>query len=132
MTSDKDGLAFFLSLERRVWQALQSGDADADRALLSEQFLGVYPSGLSDRAGHAEQLESGPSVANYRLSEARCVEVAEAAHLLVYRADYRRITPAGVSDEQAMWVSSLWCQQQGHWCCTFSQDTPIEAASLRQ
>ena len=128
MNSEAEELQFFLSLEERVWRALQTGDVAADRALLSKQFLGVYPSGLSDRAGHAEQLASGPSIATYRLSESWCDEVAPGAHLLVYRADYCRITPAGVSGEQAMWVSSLWRQQQGDWRCVFSQDTPIEAA----
>lgn len=128
MSSEREILAFFFSLEERVWQALKSGDAEADRLLLSEQFLGVYPSGLSGRAGHAEQLDSGPSIASYRLSEAKCVEVGQGAYLLVYRADYRRITQVGVSNEQAMWVSSLWRLQQGNWRCVFSQDTPIEAA----
>lgn len=128
MSSEGESLVFFLSLEERVWQALQSGDAEADRVLLSGKFLGVYPSGLSDRAGHAEQLDSGPSIADYRLSEARCVEVCPGAYLLVYRADYCRITQVGVSNEQAMWVSSLWRQQQDDWCCAFSQDTPIDEA----
>ena len=126
MNSEIESLAYFLSLERQVWEALRSGDADTDRALLSDRFLGVYPCGLSDRAGHAEQLDLGPSIASYQLTEARVVEVSQCAYLLVYRADYRRITPAGVSDEQAMWVSSLWCHQQDDWRCVFSQDTPVE------
>src|SRR3954453_10291357 len=53
----------FLELETRVWQALTEGDASADASLLSEDFLGVYPTGFAGRDDHTGALTGGPTVA---------------------------------------------------------------------
>jgi len=47
--------------------------------------------------------------------------VSESAVLLSYRAVYTR---AGAAKQEAMYVSSLWCQRGGRWVNVFSQDTP--------
>ncbi|WP_299350295.1 nuclear transport factor 2 family protein [uncultured Shimia sp.] len=111
-----------VALETRVWQALVSGDSEADGALLSADFLGVYPSGFSDRAGHMEQLSDGPSMAEFQLSETRLMEFGPGRVLLAYRADYR--TP-NATKWQAMLISSLWESIDGQWINRFSQDTPV-------
>ncbi len=54
-----------IELETGVWLALQRGDAEADRKLLSEDFLGVYPTGFADRADHVGQLADGPTVTEF-------------------------------------------------------------------
>ncbi|NDV00870.1 DUF4440 domain-containing protein [Pseudoroseicyclus tamaricis] len=110
----------FLKLERQVWEALVAGDAAADAALLAEEFLGVYSSGFSDRAGHAAQLEGGPSVADYRLSEARLMELGPGRVLLAYLATFRKV---GEAREEAMYVSSIWEERGGTWLNVFSQDS---------
>jgi hypothetical protein len=51
MAADDVDLDSLLALETKVWEALQRGDAEQDRALLSADFIGVYPSGFADRAG---------------------------------------------------------------------------------
>ena len=113
-------LAGMLALESSVWEALVRGDAEADRAALSPDFLGVYPSGFSDREGHVSQLDAGPSVSEYALSEARLQVYAPDLAMLSYRARFRR-----GQELQEMYVSSLW-QRQGHgWRNLFSQDTPV-------
>lgn len=111
-----------LALEEKVWQALADGDPQADGQMLSEDFLGVYPSGFSDKAGHCGQLEAGPVMAEYRLSAAQLRCVSQDAVLLSYRADYR---PAGSEEWQAMLISSLWERQADGWINSFSQDTPL-------
>ena len=116
-------LAAFVALETQVWQALVDGDAGADERLLSVDFLGVYPSGFSDRAGHVDQLVDGPSVASFELDDARLLDVAEEAVMLSYRATYRRTTSAS---PEAMYVSSLWCRRGDGWINIFSQDTPAD------
>lgn len=107
--------------ERAVWQALLSGDAAADGALLSENFLGVYPDGFAGRADHAAQLEAGPSVADYRLSDLKILPLGPDHALIAYRADYRRFAEGAV---EAMYVSSIWQWAPGGWRNIFSQDTP--------
>ena len=116
------GLDLLLELEHAVWRALVDGTPDVDARLLATDFLGVYPTGFADRSDHAGQLADGPTVADYSLSDARVVEVSDAAALLVYRATYRRPDRA---DRAEMYVSSLWCRRGDAWVNTFSQDTPV-------
>ncbi|MGY9083794.1 MAG: nuclear transport factor 2 family protein [Acidimicrobiales bacterium] len=121
---DKDqalDVGFFVDLETRVWQALVDGDARADAACLSPDFLGVYPSGFAGREDHAALLDDGPTVTSYVLSESRLNRVTGDAAMLSYRADFVR-----PSDSAAIvwYVSSLWCRRGSEWVNTFSQDTP--------
>lgn len=115
---------FFLDLESKVWAAQVSGDGDADRRLLSSDFLGVYPSGVATRTDHVQQLSDGPVMRTYALSQAQLIAVSPTAVLLSYRADFQR--PA-VAAPEAMFVSSLWRHIDGRWQNTFSQDTPASA-----
>ena len=118
-------IEYFISLERRVWDALVAGDADADRALLADDFVGVYPTGFAGRADHVGQLSDGPTVTAYSIARPVLVAIADDAALLAYAARFRRLADA---DEETMYVSSLWCRRDGRWVNTFSQDTPRGAA----
>lgn len=110
-----------LACETAVWQALVDGDAQADEAALSPDFLGVYPSGFSDRAGHVSQLADGPSIARFSLSQAQIRPLPGDHALLSYHAVYQR---AGSDLSEAMFVSSLWRKEGTLWVNLFSQDTP--------
>lgn len=121
---DEQLLAELLAQETRVWQALAAGDAESDAAALSPEFLGLYPSGYADRAGHVAQLQGGPTVANWCLTEPRVLRFGPEHALLAYRAEYTR--PAGGPAER-MWVSSVWRRQGDGWINLFSQDTPCDA-----
>ena len=118
---DTPDVQFFVGLETRVWEALVSGDQEADRAMLSADFLGVYPTGFSDREQHVAQLWGGATMTAYTLRDARVVLVTPETVMLSYRAEY---TAVGSDREDAMYISSLWQQRQGRWWNTFSQDTP--------
>jgi hypothetical protein len=115
---------FVVALESRVWDALVHGDSDADHALLARDFLGVYPTGFADRAGHADQLADGPTVASYAIAEAQLIHVSPMAVVLCYRADYRRLLGGVAQRPETMYVSSLWVERDGRWLNVFSQDTP--------
>ncbi|MFN4896891.1 MAG: DUF4440 domain-containing protein [Pseudomonadota bacterium] len=41
-----------LKLERQVWEALRTGDAQLDGQMLSDDFFGVYPTRFADRSEH--------------------------------------------------------------------------------
>lgn len=114
-------LAEILSLEEKVWAALVAGDPEADGRMLTEDFLGVYPSGFSDKAGHTGQLGNGPVMAEYKLSSAQLRVISDDAVLLSYRADY---LPAGKDAWDALFISSLWEKTAQGWLNSFSQDTP--------
>jgi len=117
-----DDLDRFLALEKRVWAALATGDMQADTALLTGDFLGVYATGFSDRTQHAEQLRSGPTVLHYDLSEARLMMLSPDLALLAYRADFVR-NDAADKDTHTMYISSIWRREGDDWRNVFSQDT---------
>ena len=114
-------LARLEACERQVWDALLRGDAAADAAALAEDFLGVYPDGFSDRAGHVAQLAAGASVTAYALSDLRVLPLADGLALLAYHARYRRV---GRDADEEMYVSSIWRRAGDGWVNLFSQDTP--------
>lgn len=111
-----------LSLEKKVWQALVEGDATSDRALLSDDFTGVYPTGFATRDEHVGQFAEAPTMAEFHLSAVRLRILTGDAVLLSYRADYRR---PGNATAEVMLISSLWERRAGKWINTFSQDTPV-------
>ncbi|KAA9005688.1 nuclear transport factor 2 family protein [Histidinibacterium aquaticum] len=114
-----------LAAETDVWEAMQTGDARADRAALSDDFLGVFPDGYSGREDHVAQLATGPSIRDFTLSEARSMQVGPDHGLLSYRARY---TPVVGGAEEEMYVSSLWRRDGPRWINIFSQDTPTGRA----
>jgi hypothetical protein len=126
MPADGVDLESLLALETKVWEALQRGDAEQDRALLSADFIGVYPSGFADRAAHAGMLHDGPTVAEFELHEPRLMALSDDHVLLCYRADWRRMRDGGPGDPESMYISSLWSRRASAWQNVFSQDTPAD------
>lgn len=116
----------FIHLESRVWQALVDGDAEADRELLADDFLGVYPNGFAARDEHVAQFASSPTVSHFSIDRPHWIEIGESAHLLCYEARFRR---PGSDELHRMYVSSLWQLVDGRWLNTFSQDTPAATQS---
>ena len=115
-------VAEILKLENSVWDALISGDAQADADLLDDAFLGVYETGYSDKSGHVAQLGDGPTVIRYSISDVCFLVPSDNLAILCYRADYVRV---GATEPEAMYVSSIW-QRTGHvWRNIFSQDTAV-------
>jgi hypothetical protein len=124
-------LATALQLESEVWEALRLGDTEADQRLLADDFLGVYSIGFAGKELHVAQLANGPTVAEYRLLDARLVPLSEEHVLLCYRADWR-----GAGHEtgvfESMYVSSLWSLREGAWRNIFSQDCVATDGDLMQ
>lgn len=111
----------FVGLESAVWDALVRGDMAADAACLSDDFLGVYPTGFSDRAEHAGQLENGPTVSAYQI-ESPVIRTFTPDHVLLsYEARFQRSASDPI---ETMFVSSVWSRIDGRWINVFSQDTP--------
>lgn len=125
MTDNKAAPALkdILELETQVWVALVEGNASADRALLSADFLGVYPTGFANRDDHVGQFADAPTMAEFDLSDARLRILTPDIVLLSYRADYLR---PGADRREAMLISSLWERRIDVWINSFSQDTPVQ------
>ena len=118
----EDGLLKELALlESRVWDALVSGDRQADAAALDDGFLGVYPDGFAGKNDHIQQLAHGPTMHSYELSQHRVLPLGDNHFVLSYRADFVRLNR---TDAEAMYVSSIWKRIEQGWINVFSQDTP--------
>ncbi len=117
--------AEILTLEKTVWDALVNGDPATDRRMLADSFLGVYPSGFANKADHVSQLDDGPTVLSYTLTDARLRTLADGLALLAYRADFIRID----GRQDAMYITSIWEQQNGSWINIFSQDSAADGSS---
>ena len=121
MLSDTNLHDVILSCETQVWNALVSGDADADYTALHATFLGVYPDGFALKADHLAQLDAEPSVLSYRLSDIKIRPLGTDHALISYRAVFHRIAQ---EKEESMYVSSIWQRDEAGWINIFSQDTP--------
>jgi hypothetical protein len=124
---DTYDINFFLELESKVWAALASGDQQADESLLADDFLGVYSTGTAGKADHAAQLINGPTIAEYSLSEAKTLILAEGFVLLTYLAHFSRNKKVGAQNKEAMYISSIWKKTGDLWLNIFSQDTKAES-----
>jgi hypothetical protein len=113
--------------ERAVWAALVAGDPGADHALLSEDFLGVYPDGFAGRDAHSGQLGAGPTVASYQIGEEHIRPLGPDHVLYSYRASYLR---TGAETPEDMLVTSIWERREGGWVNVFSQDTPLTGEAV--
>lgn len=113
-----EDLRFFVALERRVWEALQRGDAAADARLLADKFLGVYDSGFEPKAQHVARATK-PTVSHFELEAPRLIRLNQDLALLAYKA--RWTDRAGES--RATYISSLWERAGEGWQNIFSQDT---------
>jgi len=112
-----------INLEKKVWDALVSGDIQADSALLADDFLGVYTTGFEGKEDHAAQLITGPTILNYQLSNVTFKVLCANTVLLSYQADYTRRNPEVENMLELMYVSSVWQNRKGKWVNVFSQDT---------
>ncbi len=124
----KPTLHEILTLETQVWEALKGGDPVLDAKMLSDDFLGVYPSGFSNRQQHCDQLKDGPTVASYELKTPRLIPLGENRVLLSYLAEWSPLKDGKARETARMYISSIWEIIGERWQNTFSQDTP--AASL--
>lgn len=113
-----------LKLETEVWEALRTGDSRRDSLMLSDDFLGVYPTGFANKAEHVGQLKNGPTVLSYELTGPQIVVLGENRVLLTYKAIWIRLKDRLAQPREVMFVSSVWEYRAERWFNTFSQDTP--------
>lgn len=119
---------FFVDLESQVWQALVTGDSRSDARLLADDFLGVYKTGFAGKGDHVDQLSDGPTVAEFRIEDARVRVLSEGLVLLAYRAEWIRISRNQPPSRNTAFITSIWKQAGADWMNVFSQDTDAEQA----
>ena len=109
MPAESYEIEHFIELERAVWQALKDGDATADARLLSDDFRGVYRTGMAAKSDHLAQLQRGPSVAWYELSNPEMMVLAEGLVALSYFAHWARAPLQSATEPESMVMACGFC-----------------------
>lgn len=116
-------LNFFVALEQQVWEALKNGDINADAELLSDDFLGVYESGLSTKEDHLAQLREGPVVSDYKIGRARLLRLGPKMVSLTYSVTVVSVGNEAQNTQHLYYITSIWAHRYNKWINIFSQDT---------
>ena len=119
----KYDLNFFLGLEMQVWEALKNGDKIADSNLLSDDFLGVYETGLSSKEDHLELLRNGPIISYYEIGSSQLIQLGPQIASLTYSATATFIKNEEQDTRVLLYITSIWAFRLNKWVNIFSQDT---------
>jgi len=110
-------------LERQVWEALKNGDVNADDNLLSDDFLGVYETGISSKEDHLEQLRNGPVISSYEIGSAQLIRLGPEIVSLTYSATAIFLKNEAQDTQNLFYITSIWARRLNKWVNIFSQDT---------
>lgn len=117
----------FLTLEKKVWDCLLSGDFETDGQLLADNFLGIYASGFSGKDNHVNALKNGPVIESYTIRDAKMTVISIDVVLIAYLAQFKdNQSPNAVS----MYITSIWQNFSGIWQNIFSQDTKASESPM--
>ena len=119
----KHDLKFFLGLEIQVWEALKNGDKNADSNLLSDDFLGVYETGLSSKEDHLELLRNGPIISCYEIGSSQLIQLGPEIASLTYSATATFLKNEEQDAQVLLYITSIWARRLNKWVNIFSQDT---------
>ena len=119
----KYDLNFFLGLEIQVWEALKNGDKNANYNLLSDDFLGVYETGLSSKEDHLELLRNGPIVSCYEIGSSQLIQLGPEIACLTYSATATFLKNEEKDTQVLLYITSIWARRLNKWVNIFSQDT---------
>ena len=119
----KYDLNFFLGLEMQVWEALKNGDKNANSKLLSDDFLGVYETGLGSKEDHLELLRNGPIISCYEIGSSQLIQLGPEIASLTYSATATFLRNEGEDTQVLLYITSIWARRLNKWVNIFSQDT---------
>ena len=119
----KYDLNFFLGLEIQVWEALKNGDKNANYNLLSDDFLGVYETGLSSKEDHLELLRNGPIISCYEIGSTQLIQLGPEIASLTYSATATFLKNEEKDTQVLLYITSIWARRLNKWVNIFSQDT---------
>ena len=112
-----------MGLEIQVWEALKNGDKNANSKLLSDDFLGVYETGLGSKEDHLELLRNGPIISCYEIGSSQLIQLGPEIASLTYSATATFLRNEGEDTQVLLYITSIWARRLNKWVNIFSQDT---------
>jgi hypothetical protein len=114
-----------LSQERRIIEAIKQKDRESLEAMLAHEVFAVTADG--GRQSGAQMLESlnEVTIAEYRVSEVKSVEVSKDVGILTYKFTSRGSRGGEKVPATTVFATSTWAHRDGRWTCVFYQETPV-------
>jgi hypothetical protein len=106
-----------VDLEKSAWEAYKNKQADAFKALVSNDYRGAYAEAMN--TADAEIVDaSATNLRDYSLTDVRVVFPSADVAVITYK-----VTMQATSDEQDVSGTfnsgSVWIKQAGKWLCVF-------------
>lgn len=114
-------------LERRVWQAVMKNDGAALAELFSADYVEITLEGK--RVLQKDVVNESPQVDNilsYSIAQERVIPLGPDRALLSYHLTLAGQCRGVEISPVDRWVTSIWAQQDGHWKCSFFQQSHFE------
>jgi len=96
---------------------------NADANLLSDDFLGVYETGISSKKDHLDQLRNGPVISSYEIGSAQLMQLGPEIVSLTYSATAIFLKNETQDAQNLFFITSIWTRRLNKWVNIFSQDT---------
>jgi len=112
--------------EKALYEAIKNGDMDTFKNSLSENFMGVYASGISNRDEEVESVGSNLSIDSYSFSEVSVLTPAENVAVINYK-----VSMSGNWADEAFsndyYATSTWIKIENDWKALVHSDMQAEA-----
>jgi hypothetical protein len=112
--------------EKEMFEAIKNGDMDTFKSNLSENFISVYETGISDRAQELENIAK-LKIRSYEFSDVRVMQPAEGIAIIAYSFNAEG-TYAEEEFSGKYHAGSTWVMSDGDWKAVMHTD--MEAAPM--
>lgn len=107
--------------EKEVYETIKAGDMKAFEAYLTNDFVGVSPSGIMDKAKEVENI-SGLKLDSYELTDVQVIQAAEGVALIFYT-----VNASGMYQNKKFsgkfYATSTWVEKDGEWKAAMHTET---------
>lgn len=107
--------------EKEVYETIKAGDMKTFEMYLTDDFIGVSPSGIFDRAKEVENI-TGLKLDSYELSDVKVIEPADGVAMIAYT-----LNASGKFQNEKFsgkyYSTSTWVEKDGEWKAIMHTET---------
>jgi len=112
--------------EKNMYESIKNGDMNAFKNSLSENFMGVYASGISNRDEEVETVGSNLAIDSYSFSEVSVLTPADNVAVINYK-----VSMSGSWADEAFsndyYATSTWIKMGNEWKVIVHSDMQAES-----
>ena len=114
--------------EKEVWATIEKKDTAGFAANLTDDFIYVSGTGVSDKAATVKGIADAPSMSNAVFSDWKLVPVDKDAAVLTYKMKVDVSAPDGKKVPVSTYGSTLFVNRGGKWQGLYHQDCEVSTA----